>query len=90
MLLRPNTFSATNLKFLSMIVAVSSRFPMRRSICLLTLELLLAGCFLHAQTAPEARSPGRILLKADRILDIKTNHYIEAAGVLIPPRFCLT
>src|SRR5579862_8098567 len=56
---------------------------MRRTICLLTLELLLAGCFVHAQTAPEARSSSRILLKADRVLDIKTNHYIEAAGVLI-------
>lgn len=56
---------------------------MRRAICLLTLELLLVGSSVYAQTAPEGRSSGRILLKADRILDIKTNHYIEAAGVLI-------
>ncbi len=56
---------------------------MRRAICLLTLELLLVGCSVYAQTAPEGRSSGRILLKVDRILDIKTNHYIEAAGILI-------
>jgi imidazolonepropionase-like amidohydrolase len=56
---------------------------MRRTICLLTLELLLAGCWILAQTAPEARSSSRILLKAGRILDITTGHYIEAAGVLI-------
>jgi imidazolonepropionase-like amidohydrolase len=44
---------------------------------------LLAGCFAYAQMTPEARVSGLILLKADRILDIKAGHYIEAAGILI-------
>jgi imidazolonepropionase-like amidohydrolase len=55
---------------------------MQRTICLLTLELLLAGAFVHPQTAPRTRSSS-ILLKASRILDVKTGHYLEEAGILI-------
>ena len=56
---------------------------MRRTICLLTLQLLLVGCFGHAQTRPETRSSGRVLLKAGRVLDVRGGHYIETAGILI-------
>jgi hypothetical protein len=50
---------------------------------MLALELLLAGSFVHPQTAPRTRSSSRILLKASRILDIKAGHYLEEAGILI-------
>src|SRR5215469_7444985 len=56
---------------------------MQRTICFLALELLLAGSFVHPQTAPRTRSCSRILLKASRILDIKAGHYLEEAGILI-------
>lgn len=56
---------------------------MRRTICLLTLELLLAGCIIHGQTVRETGSSNRILIKASRLLDIKTGHYIEAVGILV-------
>jgi len=56
---------------------------MQKAILLLTLELWLSVGFVHAQTPPETQSSGRILLKASRILDVKTGHYIEAAGILI-------
>lgn len=56
---------------------------MRRTVCLLTLELFLTGCLVHAQTTLEARSSSLILLKASRILDIRTGHDIEAVGILI-------
>lgn len=56
---------------------------MRRTICLLTLELLLAGCVVHGQTARETGSSNHILVKAGRVLDTKTGHYIEAVGILI-------
>lgn len=56
---------------------------MRRIICLLTLELLLTTCVVYGQTTRESGSSNRILLKAARLLDIKTGHYIEAAGILV-------
>lgn len=56
---------------------------MQRTICLLTLELLLAGCFVRAQTALATRSSSRILLKASRILNIKAGHYMQEAGILV-------
>ena len=56
---------------------------MRRTISLLTLELFLAGCFVQGQMTREPRSSNRILIKAGRLLDIKTRHYMEAAGILV-------
>jgi len=50
---------------------------MRRTICLLTVQLWLAGCFGHAQTPPETRFSGRVLLKAGRVLDVRGGRYIE-------------
>lgn len=55
---------------------------MRRTLCLL-IELLLLNCLVHAQTASDASPPVPILLKAGRVLDVKTGRYIEAAGILI-------
>ena len=56
---------------------------MRRTNCLVTLGLLLAGGIVYGQTGRETGSPNRILLRAGRLLDIKTGHYIETAGILV-------
>lgn len=59
---------------------------MRRKTCLLPLVLLNAClnlCVAGAQSKPEAKSPSATLLKAARVLDVKTGHYIEAAAILI-------
>ena len=56
---------------------------MRRKTYLLIMELLLIGCLLNAQSTPEAKLPSATLLKAGRFLDVRTGHYIEAAGILI-------
>jgi len=54
---------------------------MRRRTCLL--PLLLLNTLAHAQSKPEPKPPGSTLLKAARVLDVKTGHYIEAAAILI-------
>jgi len=56
---------------------------MRRAIWLLILELLLAARFVHAQSKPEAQPRSSILLKAARVLDVKTGRYTETAAILI-------
>jgi|SRR5215469_15182068 len=56
---------------------------MRRTACLLMLELLWTGCLIHAQRAPQIPASGRILVKAGRILDLKTGRYLEEAAILI-------
>jgi imidazolonepropionase-like amidohydrolase len=56
---------------------------MRRTICVLTLELLLIGCLVHAQTTSEPKASSPILLKADRILDVTTGRYTAGAAILI-------
>lgn len=55
---------------------------MQRKICLLAVEALLIGCLLNAQSRPESK-PSFTLIKADRVLDVRAGHYIEAAGILI-------
>lgn len=55
---------------------------MRRTICLLALELLI-GCLLHAQTTSDAKASSPILLKAERILDITTGRYLASGAILI-------
>lgn len=37
----------------------------------------------HAQSKPEPKFPSATLLKAARVLDVKSGHYIEAAAILI-------
>jgi len=56
---------------------------MRRAICLLALELLVAACLVHAQSKSEARPTSVILLRTARVLDVRTGRYIETAGILI-------
>jgi len=55
---------------------------MRRKIYLLTLELLLVGCLVKAQSKPDFK-PTVTLLKAGRALDVRTGRYLENAGILI-------
>jgi imidazolonepropionase-like amidohydrolase len=55
---------------------------MRRKIYLLTLELLLVGCLVEAQSKPDFK-PTVTLLKAGRALDVRTGRYLENAGILI-------
>lgn len=55
---------------------------MRRKTCLLSLALLNV-CLLNAQSKPESNQPGVALLKAGRVLDVKTGRYVENAGILI-------
>lgn len=56
---------------------------MRKKTHLLIMGLLLIGCLLNGQSSPETKLPGLTLLKAGRVLDVRTGHYIEAAGILI-------
>ena len=51
---------------------------MGRTICLLTLQLLLAGSIVHRQTARETGSSNYILVKTGRMLDVKTGHDLIA------------
>lgn len=37
----------------------------------------------HAQSKPEGQPSNSVLLKAGRVLDVKTGHYLEAASILI-------
>jgi imidazolonepropionase-like amidohydrolase len=55
---------------------------MRRKIYLLTLELLLVGCLVKAQSKPDSK-PTVTLLKGGRALDVRTGRYLENAGILI-------
>jgi imidazolonepropionase-like amidohydrolase len=55
---------------------------MRRKIYLFTLELLLVGCLVKAQSKPDFK-PTVTLLKAGRALDVRTGRYLENAGILI-------
>jgi len=55
---------------------------MRRKIYLLALELLLIGCLVKAQSKPDSK-PSVTLLKAGRVLDVRTGRYLENAGILI-------
>jgi hypothetical protein len=56
---------------------------MRKKTHLLIMELLLIGCLLNGQSSPETKLPGVTLLKAGRVLDVRTGHYIEGSRVII-------
>jgi imidazolonepropionase-like amidohydrolase len=56
---------------------------MKRADCLLTLGLLFIACLLRAQSTPDARPARPMLLKAGRVLDVKTGRYLERAAILI-------
>jgi len=56
---------------------------MRRNIYLLVLGLLLNTCLVNAQSNPGAKPLSVTLLRAGRVLDVRTGHYIESAGILI-------
>ena len=43
----------------------------------------LTAAASHAQSKPEGQSSNLVLLKAGRVLDVKTGHYLEATGILI-------
>lgn len=55
---------------------------MRRKTCTLAF-VLLNVCVANAQSKPDSQTPPVALLKAGRILHVKTGHYVENAGVLI-------
>lgn len=56
---------------------------MRRKICLLFLALLANTCLLNAQPSPPSKPLSVTLLKAGRVLDVTSGHYIESGGILI-------
>lgn len=55
---------------------------MRRETCLIAL-VLLNVCVANAQSKPDSKMSAVTLIKAGRILDIKTGHYIQKAVILI-------
>jgi imidazolonepropionase-like amidohydrolase len=57
--------------------------PMRRKICLLFLALLANTCLVNAQPSPTSTPLSVTLLKAGRVLDVTSGHYIESGGILI-------
>jgi imidazolonepropionase-like amidohydrolase len=56
---------------------------MRRRIYLLFLALLANTCLVNAQSSPTAKPLSVTLLKAGRVLDVTSGHYIESGGILI-------
>jgi adenine deaminase len=66
-----------------MVVLVFLRIPMRTRIYLLFLALLPNTCLLNAQSSPTSKPLSVTLLKAGRVLDITSGHYIESVGILI-------
>ena len=55
---------------------------MRRKLCMLALVSLNA-CIANAQSKPDSQASAAALLKAGRVLDVKTGRYVENAGILI-------
>lgn len=60
---------------------ITGRVP--RNIYLIALGLLLTDCLVGAQSKPEAQPSRPVLLKAGRLLDVRTGNYVEAAGILV-------
>lgn len=56
---------------------------MRTRIYLLFLALLPNTCLLNAQSSPTSKPLSVTLLKAGRVLDITSGHYMESVGILI-------
>ncbi len=56
---------------------------MPRGILLCALESLLICASVNAQTRPDAKPAADVLIKAGRLLDVRTGTYFEAAGILI-------
>ena len=56
---------------------------MRRKIYLLFLALLANTCLVNAQSSPTSKPLSVTLLKAGRVLDVISGHYIESGGILI-------
>jgi imidazolonepropionase-like amidohydrolase len=56
---------------------------MPRKVRLLVLGLLLNTCLVNAQSNPGSKPLGLTFLRAGRVLDVRTGHYIESAGILI-------
>jgi imidazolonepropionase-like amidohydrolase len=56
---------------------------MRRESFLLLLIWLAQTLLLYPQSAPAPKPPAVILLKAGRVLDVRTGHYLENAAILI-------
>jgi imidazolonepropionase-like amidohydrolase len=56
---------------------------MRKRICLFVVQSLLNACLLNAQSTPGSKPLSVILLKAGRVLDVGSGHYVESAGILI-------
>ena len=55
---------------------------MRTETCMLAL-VLLNVCMANAQTKPDSQASAVALLKAGRVLDVKTGRYVENVGILI-------
>ena len=56
---------------------------MRKKIFLLTLAWLLNTCMPLAQSNPEPKQLSVTLVRAGRVLDVRTGHYIEGVSILI-------
>jgi imidazolonepropionase-like amidohydrolase len=56
---------------------------MQRRIYLLFLALLANTCPVNAQSSPRSKPLSVTLLKAGRVLDVTSGHYIESGGILI-------
>ena len=59
------------------------RIPMRTRIDLLFLVLLANTCVVNAQSSIASKPLSVTLLRAGRVLDVRSGHYIESAGILI-------
>jgi imidazolonepropionase-like amidohydrolase len=55
---------------------------MRRKTCIVALAMLNV-CVANAQSKPDSKASPVALVKAGRILDVKTGHYVENADILI-------
>lgn len=55
---------------------------MRRKLWMLAL-VLLNVCVANAQSKPDSQASAATLLKAGRVLDVKTGRYVENSGILI-------